>query len=229
MTLPTQHLLFAALLAVSALFVGQGLAQDRASEANPSVRFLAERAPANLGQVVLTAGETRGEPFDLTLNNLTPVISAPARAFAVRSVDKNVDLAKVQLPEAGKAFIVLLIPAETGYKPVVISASDPSFRPGDVYFYNHSDKPVLGYVGTAKFILAPKKGQTLRPAGARPENYYDVGFGVREEAGDRPLSTTRWPVDDKVRSYVFFFTNSRTQRVDFRAVDEFVQAEAPER
>jgi hypothetical protein len=170
----------------------------------------------------------RGEPFDLTLNSLTPVVPAPARAFSVRSVEKNVDLVKIQLPEAGKAFIVLLIPAETGYTAVVISASDPAFQPGDVYFYNHSDKPVLGYVGTAKFVLAPKKGQTLRPAGPKPGNYYDVGFGVREKEGDRPLSTSRWPVDNKVRSYVFFFINPRTQRVDFRAVDEFVEAEKPE-
>jgi hypothetical protein len=123
---------------------------------------------------------------------------------------------------------VLLIPATTGgYKPVVISSGDPSFKPGDVYFYNHADKPVLGYVGTAKFILEPAKGQTLRPAGAKPEKYYDVGFGVREKEGDRALSTTRWPVDDKIRSYVFFFVNPGTKRLDFRAVDEFVPPEKP--
>lgn len=192
------------------------------------VRFLAERAPKELGQVFLAAGEVKSAAFDLPINNLSDPIVPPARAFSVRPAAKDVSVADVTLPEDGKSFIVLLIPATTGgYKPVVISAGDPAFRPGDVYFYNHADKPVLGYVGTAKFILKPAEGQKLRPAGARPENFYDVGFGVREKEGDRALSTTRWPVDDKIRSYVFFFINPSTKRLDFRAVDEFVPPEKP--
>ena len=41
----------------------------------------------------------------------------------------------------------------------------------------------------------------------------------------RSYSTTRWPVDDKQRSYVFFFINPATKRLDYRAVDEFVEPE----
>lgn len=225
MTLTAPRQLFAALLILTAGSAVPVAAQERATETNPHVRFLAERAPGNIGEVVLAAGEVRTEPFGLTLNNLTPVQPAPARTFTVRAVEKNVDLARIQLPDQGKSFIVLLIPAEAGYKPVILSASDPAFRPGDVYLYNHADKPVIGYVGSARFLLAPQKGQTLRPAGAKQNAYYDVGFGVREQEGDRALSTTRWPVDDKIRSYVFFFVNPRTQRIDFRAVDEFVAPE----
>ena len=68
---------------------------------------------------------------------------------------------------------------------------------------------------------------TTRPTGAKPENYYDVGFGVREKEGDRALSTTRWPVDPQQRSYVFFFVNPKNNRLDFGAVDEFVPPEKP--
>lgn len=191
------------------------------------VRFLAERMPANLGQVDLLAGKVRTPGFELLVNRLSEPQSPPARAFSVCQVGKETPLAAVTLPESGKAFIVILIPAATGYKSVVIPSDDPSFKPGDVYFYNHSDKPVLGYVGTAQFILQPGMGQTLRPTGAKPENYYDVGFGVREKEGDRALSTTRWPVDPQQRSYVFFFINPKTKRLDFRAVDEFVPPEKP--
>ncbi len=193
-----------------------------------TVRFLAERVPGGLGEVLLASDKVRGKPFNLPVNNLSDPIVPPARLFSVRPAAKDVSLADVTLPEAGKSFIVLLIPSPSaGYKAVVISAGDPKFKPGDVYFYNHADKPVLGYVGTAKFILQPGTGQTLRPAGAKEEKYYDVGFGVREKEGDRALSTTRWPVDDKMRSYVFFFVNPSTKRLDFRAVDEFVPPEKP--
>jgi hypothetical protein len=121
--------------------------------------------------------------------------------FNLRAVTPDVPLAAITLPEDGKSFIILLIPArEGGFKPIVIRSDDPTFKAGDVYFYNHSPKVILGYVGTAKFSLEAGKGMMLRPTGARAENFYDVGFGVREEQGDRTLSQTRWPVDDKVRS-----------------------------
>jgi hypothetical protein len=193
------------------------------------VRFLAERAPKELGQVVMATEKSKSAPFDLPVNSLSEPIVAPDRAFSLRAVNKDVAVASIALPEGGKSFIVLLVPASTGgYKPVVMAANDPAFKPGDTYFYNHADKTVLGYVGTAKFVLAPGKGQVLRPTGARPEKFYDVGFGVREKSGDRPLSTTRWPVEERIRSYVFFFMNPTSKRVDFRAVDEFVPVEKAE-
>ncbi|MCW1926453.1 hypothetical protein OKA05_28135 [Luteolibacter arcticus] len=203
-------------------------AQDAPKSGDLKVRFLAERAPKDLGQVLMATPEAKSAPFDLPINNLSEYQAAPARLFSLKqatAAEKEGSLTNVTLPENGKSFIVLLVPAATGYKTVVIPADDPSFKPGDVYFYNHGDKPVLGYVGTATFVLQPGKGQTLTPKGAKPENYYDVGFGVREKEGDRALSTTRWPVDNKIRSYVFFFMNPTTKRLDFRAVDEFVEPE----
>lgn len=211
------------LIAGSALAVAQ-----QPGKGDLTVRFLAERAPGNVDQVLLVAGEVKGKPFTLPVNNLSEPQPAPARVFSIRPADKEIALATVTLPDNGKAFNVLLVPsAKGGYEPIVIPAGDPSFKPGDVYFYNHADKPVLGFVGTAKFILAPSKGQILRPEGAREDGHYNVGFGVREKEGDRTLSKSRWPVDDKIRSYVFFFVNPNTKRVDFRAVDEFVAPEKP--
>jgi hypothetical protein len=193
------------------------------------VRFLAERVPEEIGQVLLAAKEVKSKPFDLPSNHLSDPQIPPQRVFSVWSAAKNVSLATVTLPESGDSFIVLLIPAvEGGYKPVVIVAKDANFQPGDIYFYNHADKTVLGFVGTAKFVLEPATGKVLRPQGASTEGpYYQVGLGVREKEGDRPLSTARWPVQKDLRMYVFFFINPRTQRLDFRAVDEFVEPEAP--
>ena len=125
------------------------------------------------------------------------------------------------------AFAVLLIPdPKGGFLPVIIRADDVNFKGGDVYFYNHTPKPVLGYVGTAKFMLKPEEGKLLRPAGAKEETYYDVGFGVREAEGDRVMRTLRWPVLTRSRSYVFFYQNPVKNRIDFRAVDEFVAPQA---
>ncbi len=191
------------------------------------VRFLAERAPAEIGEVMMSAGEDKVSPsFTLPTNNVSEPMVAPGREFKVVTAAKKLALAAVALPDAGKSFIVLLVPAPAGgYKPVVMRTDDPGFKAGDTYFYNHADKTVLGFVGTAKFTLEPGKGQSLHPEGAKPEKFYEVGFGVREKEGDKPLSSTRWPVQPDIRSYVFFFTNSQTKRVDFRAVDEYVEPE----
>lgn len=209
------------------LLAGIAHAQSPSSKKGLGVRFLAERGGQEAGKVVLAVKDTKSPPFDLTMNQLSDSQTPPGRAFNLQTSDRNVPLASITLPEKGNSFIVLLIPsAKTGYDPVVMSAEDPNFRPGDIYFYNNSDKTVLGYVGTSKFTLAPKKGEVLRPTGANEEgHYYSVGLGVREAEGDRPLSTARWPVQKRMRMYVFFFTNPKTGTPDFRAVDEYVEPE----
>ncbi|MEO8615325.1 MAG: hypothetical protein ABI600_09305 [Luteolibacter sp.] len=210
---------FLILLVISWLANATGFAAPDAV----TMRFLAERAPGNLGEVLLAVGDKLSPPFALSSDHLSDPIPAPALKMAMRLQDKPTVLAEIILPENGTSFIVLLIPdPKGGFSPVVINASDINFRGGDVYFFNHAEKPVIGYVGTAKFILKPGEGRLLRPAGAKEETYYDVGFGVRETEGDRVMRTLRWPVLTRSRSYVFFYLNPTKNRIDFRAVDEFV-------
>jgi hypothetical protein len=206
------------------LLVSTSTAQtEKAGKAEIGVRFLAQTAPNDLGQIELVNENKRSEPFDLPVNNLSLPQTPPARTFNVWAVDKKVSLAGITLPEEGTSFIVLLIPsAKGGYSPVVMNSGDPAFKPGDIYFHNSADKTVLGFVGTSKFTLAPSKGTILRPKGAKAEKYYDVGLGVREADGDRVLSTTRWPEDNHARFYVFFYLDPVTKRVAYRAVDEFI-------
>ena len=202
---------------------------EPAGGAKLKVRFLAERAPAEIGQVMLVAKEAKSPPFELPVSYLSPPQTPPQRVFALWSAAKNVSLTNIALPEAGNSFIVLLFPAnEGGYKNVVISDNNPEFKPGDIYFYNQADKTVMGFVGSAKFTLEPAKGTTLRPAKPSGDGaYYDVGLGVREDEGDRVLATTRWPEDPLTRFYVFFYVNQETQRISYRAVDEFVEKTPP--
>lgn len=211
------------------VFAGSLCAQTSGSKGSLKVRFLAERTPAETGKVSLVAKEAKSPLFDLPINHLSEPQTPPERVFAVWATGLNASLATVSLPEEGNQFIVLLVPAkEGGFKPVVIAAKANDFRPGDVYFYNHADKTVLGFVGTSTFTLEPGQGRSLRPDGAKGDGaYYDVGLGVREKEGDRTLSKARWPVQKQMRMYVFFYINPTNGRLDFRAVDEFVEPEAP--
>jgi hypothetical protein len=190
------------------------------------VRLLAERAPEAAGEIVLVAGGKRSVAIPLPVNAPSDSLPAPARAFEVKAAEGDASLAKVVLPEAGDSFLVLLLATEKTFQPVVLAADGKTFKAGDVYFHNSSAKTVIGKVGTAEFTLEPGKGSVVTPAGALPEKLYEVSFKVRDEKRERVLSETRWPVDPQLRTYVFFFNKPGTDRVDYRAVEEFVAAPA---
>jgi hypothetical protein len=187
------------------------------------VRFLAESLPKGLDKVVMVAEETTSDPFKLPSIHLSTPQSPPARQFQIHKAGDLSLLGTIRLPDEGKKFIVLLIPKpKGGFSSVVLSADQARFRGGDSYLYNHTNRPMVGYIGTARFSLAKGKGRTIRPKGAAKNGFYQVGFGVKEKANTRVLSMSRWPVDNALRSYVFFFKNPRTGRIDYRAADEFI-------
>lgn len=187
------------------------------------IRFAAQSAPANLGEIVMTAGELRSDPFALPLNNLSEKQTAPARAFRLELRDKPTVLGTVTLPETGDDFIILLVPGlEKGFDAVVIPAKDGSFPPGGYYVCNISKNAVVGHVGTTKFMVPPREGKVVKPSGAREERFYDVLLGVRDGETTRVISASRWPVGKQMRTYIFFFDNPQRKDIDFRAIDEFV-------
>jgi hypothetical protein len=193
------------------------------------LRFAAQTAPPNLGELVMATEEIRSDPFALPLNHLSEPQTAPARAFRLETAQKPVVLATITLPATGDAFIILLVPApKAGFEAVVIPARDASFRPGDYYLHNVSRHPVLGQVGSVKFVITSRSGRVVRPRGAREGRFYDVMLGVREGDTSRVISSSRWPVGNQMRTYVFFFDNPTRKDVDFRAIDEFVPPEKKE-
>ncbi len=197
--------LFAAVL----LITGQDIA--RAQKAKLKVRLLAERIPPNLGKVTLANEDIQSDPFNLPMNNLSAPQEPPARAFRIQTINKNIPLATVKLPEEGNSFVVILLPnAEGLYTPIIMPFNGSKFKPGDAYIHNNTPKTVLGFIGTAKFSLRPKRGTVITLKGARKERFYDVGLGVREDDGtNRMIKSTRWPEDKQARFYVFYYVDPK--------------------
>lgn len=188
------------------------------------VRFVAQAVPAGMGQVVMRMEDKISDPFDMPVNNFTAELKSPGRLFQLTIVGKETAIGVVKLPEEGAEFIVLLLATKKdSYESVVLPANGAGFRPGDVYLNNTSDTPVQGQIGDSRFTLAAGKGRIHQPSGAVDGTYYDVAFVIREESGkSRFLTTSRWPVTDRTRSYVFFFKDPTTDRIKFRAVEEFI-------
>ncbi len=187
------------------------------------IRFLAERLPNNLGKVVLVNAETRSEPFDLPMNNLSKPQAPPARLFSVWSLEKDVSLATVKLPEEGNAFVVLLIPTAEGlYSPIVMPFDNPNFRSGDIYFHNNTNKPVLGVLGKTKFSLLPGNSTIITPRGFGNKKYYHAMLGVQDGEKTQVIRSMKWPSSKTMRNYIFFYIDPKNNRITYRGVDEFL-------
>lgn len=204
---------------------GSAPAQDAPAKAGIKLRVLAEVIPEGLGPVYLAAGEARTAEFELPVNNVSDPLAVTSRVLALKTSVKGLTLCTFTLPDAGKSFVVIFSPAKpAGYKAEIVRTDDPSFKRGDVFLLNRTDQTILGKLGTKAMVLAAGKSTITRPEGATEGAYFDVAFAARSKAGDKLLSTVRWPIDDQIRSYLFFVQDP-TGRISYRAVDEFMPKE----
>ncbi|MFD0893947.1 hypothetical protein KBB96_11030 [Luteolibacter ambystomatis] len=204
------------------LLLLQPLTAQTKPEEGPQVRFLAERVPDNLGEVVIQNGDNKSAPFKLPVNQLSPPIAAAARTFVLKSGDKGQPLCPVTLPETGKSFAVILVLAPpAAYAPIVVRTDDPEFKAGDVFFINRSTQTVLAKLGDTKLALKAGESKKSHPTNPVNNTYYDIAFATQEGEKTKMISTTRWPIDNLLRSYVFFFTTAEGA-TSFRAVDEYM-------
>ena len=219
---------------------------DAKSPEHPKVRFLAESILDGASQVAIWAGEKGvGPAIKLPRNYLAEAQPAPARSFLVvaapggvapaapkagETVSPPPALAAVQLPAEGAGFVVILVPSSPKqYRPVVIRVDDKKFNAGDVYLHNQTTATILARIGRKQFEMGPGSGRIETPAPDGDKPYIDVAFGQRVENQTRVLNSTRWPLDNRNRSYVFFYFDEKNKRVSFRAVDEFVPPEEPKK
>ncbi len=204
-------------------------AQEPAGKSKDSIklRLLAEVVPEDLGPVYLFMGDAKTTEFQLPVNNVSDPMAVAGRVLVLKTVAKDRSLCTITLPDAGKSFVVIFCPAKpAGYKAEVVRTDDPTFKRGDVFFLNRTEKTILGKLGSKPLVLAAGKFAISRPEGATEGAYYDVAFAAKEEGGNKLLSTVRWPLDEHIRSYIFFVQDP-AGRITYRAVDEFLPADQP--
>lgn len=209
------------------VFLIPALAPAQDSKPEIKVELLAEHFPESLGQVCLHFEKEKSSPFDLPTNRLSNPVDASARTMVLKTVNKDISLCTIKLPENGKAFAIVLVTAKpSGFTPIIVRTDDPSFKAGDVFFINRSEKTILGKLGGTPLVLKPGESKTDRPSKPVENTYYDIAFATREATGEKLISSTRWPIDNQLRSYLFFFTNAQG-KTTFRAVDEYLEKKAP--
>lgn len=215
------------LLGITLCFLSPVVAQKtenpKKSDAAIQIRLLAEFVPENLGKVFIQlGGDIKSLAIDLPTNQLSKPIICAERKMILKTEEKGISLCSISLPEVGKSFAIVLVTAKpAGYLPIIVRTDDPAFKAGDVFFINRSDKTILGKLGTTPLILKSGAVTKNRPSAPVDDTYYDIAFATRDESGDKVISSSRWPIDKNLRSYIFFFTGI-DGKTSFRAVDEYM-------
>jgi hypothetical protein len=196
-------------------------AQKAKPSGKVSVQLLAGSVPEGLGKVFLQTESAKSAEFDLPTATLSEPVTLSARSMALMTVGKEAPLCKVTLPTEGKSFAVLLAPEKPeGYVPFLVRLDDQSFKAGDVFLINRSEKAVVLKLGGNEVVIEAGKSVTTRPT-EPVDGAYFVTISERNAAGDKLITSTRWPMDDQLRSYLFFSTNEKGKTV-YRAIDEYL-------
>ncbi len=204
----------------------------RAGADSVSLRLLAITRVGDSREVMISSPD--GKPLltrsaSLPTGQLSPQVEVAGRALAFRTATSDPQpLGKVDLPAAGKDFLLIFLPsvADAALPCRVIAVPFPreKFRSGDQAFFNCCGSAVGFTIGGEK-LLVPDGGLAVYhpkdTAGSR------VMVGYRQQADGewetRPFFSSRLIVQDGVRNFILIFRDPRTGIPDFRGIADFVK------
>ena len=200
-------------------------AQEKKSGA--TVRFLSGIATASMSDAILRTPDWEGEVFRIPFNQLSQPQEVKFRALRLFQNDAGPEapaVCDVVLPEKGSDFIVILVPGKEQPRAVILNGKTPDFRPGDVFIHNASDNAIALALGSNRAALKPGQGSAFRPGAPLGAKTYEVAFLYDDEGVSKRLALTQWPLNDRLRGYVFFLPGKNNRPI-YRAVQEFIPRE----
>lgn len=206
------------------------------SEGEVRLRFTAFDLPQSEMEFVLrdiAEPEIISEKFAIPTRGFSSPVVFASRQFEICAVQDGATtedglprlhaLRTLSLPPPGRAFLVLLLPTVEGAVDFrVLRADDPSFRKGDLQFFNLTPVRIGVVLGDKRFIM---EGETMErvspPQPGEGERSYSVQFIASEDDTAYRFSATRWVLTPQSRSFVFFHRNPSSGRLGYRSIDEY--------
>lgn len=139
--------------------------------------------------------------------------------------------ATLALPAGSREdLLVVITPARTGYQARAIQLSPADFKPGATLLINAAPVDVAAKLGTTGPVTVPSGSSRILPL---PEGCKESMLPVQifdrvdKAAPWRIAQSTRWAVDLRFRSYLFFHHSQEGDRLMLHGVTERV--ESPEK
>ena len=165
-----------------------------------------------VGELFLPTGQLR---------NRTP-ISTRVFSYGVTEAEQFRSLGRVELPEVGRDFILVVVAGKDGYEIYPVRADDPDFRGNDSLVFNLTKYRLEIHLGDAQTHLEPWENSILRPHHAEDATFYQARFSYEKDDAFVPFNNTRWPVNHNVKSMVFVYHDEKTGNPVFRSVTDAV-------
>ncbi len=201
-------------------------------EAKVTLQFLTFPITREPLSIKLLVGENKTLDLNISSNELAQPIKVPhmeSLSFGDTHSDKD---DKEYFKVYGKAKtlpvpsqLILLIRkgkrAEDGFDVIPFSNDIKSLGGGKFLFYNLSIVDIAGEVGGKRFTLKPSQHTILDPKPDKSGRMFHALFYFREGNNPRAFFSSMWPYLDKGRSLVFFYNDSKTNKIKLHTIRDF--------
>jgi hypothetical protein len=108
-----------------------------------------------------------------------------------------------------------------GLDLVALDEGDNGFGGGRFLFMNACKVPVAGELEESTFVLRPGQHRIIKPETKDGTRSAHAMFYFRKDKEVRPFFSSRWPVNPRARSMVFFYHDPENRRIRMHTVRDF--------
>jgi hypothetical protein len=201
-------------------------AQGDSSSKDTLIRFTSFGLADAGAEYILASGETKTDPFLIPDNGFSAPVIPPAsgNTLALGNAKETPfrSLASIKLPDAGKRFLVILLPDKNQtLRAIVVRADDPAFRPGQIMIMNLAPETLAADLGGEKLTFPPGARTIFRPQRKGDLANYQVRFYQAKDGQPKLFAASLWPFFDAKRAFVFLHVDPASGSPTYRSIDEF--------
>ncbi len=114
-----------------------------------------------------------------------------------------------------------------GMRVIALDNQTNNFGGGQFFFLNASKVDIAGMIGGTKFALKPGSHSIIEPKEMNPReggepNLFFTEFFFRKEEEARPFFSSSWPSNKKARSMVFFYHDTKNERLRMHTIRDYI-------
>jgi hypothetical protein len=211
-----------------------GLLRPCFSQENNKVdlRFLSFPRSLEAVELELRLSENKTEPIKAYSHEISqPISVVPPGVWSVGETIKNAEGEEVFVEYGRTAAtnsprqLLLLIRKGTensdGFDLMALDENGDAFSGGKFLFMNACKVDIAGTVGEEKFMVKPGTHRIIAPKTKSDERHAHAVFYFRKGDEARPFFSSRWPVNERARSMIFFYHDPKNMRIRMHTVRDF--------
>lgn len=203
------------------------------SDQQVSLQFLAFPKRLDPKPIELLVGDKKIIPIDIPGHELSPVYRANRLASIVVGLTTKNEKGEPVFQSLGNApsiasprqIILLIRKGESnsdGFVVIPIDGDLTKFTGGSYLFINASKIPVGGLIGDKKFALKPGQKSLLQPAPTHEGGGCQVTLSYQNNEKWEIFYDTRWSVNKRYRSLIFFYQDPETGSLGVAPIVDFL-------